>query len=359
MTYRPLLKKLSKAAVISFTLSVFLCFLPSLAEENKNFNPKPASASFYNLGLKSFEQGDLESSTTFFKRAIDLDPGFVDAYYNLGAIYKKQNNFREAAVTFLKANEINPKDYEVAFELGNCYLELKGYEKAKKYYALIPPDFERYTEVKQKIELANQGLANPNLVNAPKTEEGQAQLLVNTLTKDKPTTPASQNQAQNNSQEALVNTLAASNEEKGSTSNSLKKVLKHEYKIITKNFYGPTGIAKDSKNNIYIGNFTRDSIEKIHPDGSREIFFEQNGVSGPVGLAIDESDNLYVANYNGNSIIRISPNKEVAVVIEKVVKPYYLYYDLISKKLLITVQGNDSLVEVDTSKVTKQQISSR
>lgn len=293
------------------TIVLITTQLSVLSEEPNQ--PKPASASVYNLGLKSYEQGDTESAITFFKKAIDLDPDFVDAYYNLGAIYKKQGNNQSAIWAFKKAVEINPSDYEAKFELAICLLEEKNYLEAKKYFTAIPSDFPRYDEVKENMEKVNAYLAIlPN---------NQAQLLADTLTK--PT-----------------------------------KETFDKFKTITTNFHGPAGITKDSKNNIYIANFVKNNIEKISTDGSREIFIENLGIEGPIGLAIDEADNLYVANYNGNSITKISPQKDISVLVNEITKPYYLFYDSRQRKLYATVQGNDSLIEINTQNIAKQPITS-
>ncbi len=335
----------------------------TLVPENTNtkseFNPKPASASLYNLGLKSYEQGDIKSAVSFFRRAIDLDPGFVDAYYNLGAIYKKQKDFPLAIDAFQKAYNINNEDFEATFELASCYFEERNYQNAKKYFSLIPANFPKYGESKQKIALADQRLISAdspqNLpseasVNLNNSKEFQAQLLADTLEKaeqQQPSNPQNSKAIEPQAQ-LLVNNLAKPSKEN----------LTPQVKTITSNFNGPTGIAKDSKNNIYIGNFVNDKIERITSDGKRETFFEKNGVKGPVGLAIDGNDNLYIANYNGNSIIKITQNKEVSVISNKVIKPYYLLFDSVANKLFVTVQGNDALVEINTSSDSKQPITS-
>ena len=313
--------------------------LPGFSEESsetsKSFNPKPASASVYNLGLKSYEQGDLQSATSFFKRAVDLDPDFVDAYYNLGAIYKKQGDISLAINAFQKAVDITPGDAEATFELASCYLLEKNYLKAKKYFSSVPQDFPRYSEAKKNLVTINQYLA---LEIPAQAQESQAQLVSEKLG------DSSQPQAQ-----LLVDTLTKPG----------KEVFKDNFRIIRSNFNGPTGVVKDSRNNIYIANFTGDKIERINNDGKREVFVEKLGIKGPVGLAIDENDNLYVANYGGDSITKITPDKEASILVSKIIRPYYLFYDTLSKKLLVTVQGNDALVEVDTLNVSKQPITSR
>lgn len=333
--------------------------VPENINSKSDFNPKPASASLYNLGLKSYEQGDLKSAISFFKRAIDLDPEFVDGFFNLGAIYKKQKDFPLAIDAFQKAYNINSEDNEVAYELASCYFEEKNYQSAKKYFSGLPTNFPKYNEAKQKIDLANQYLASTNSQNQASgttttqtatSKESQAQLLADTLAKAKSIdTSASQNTnapVQNNQAQLLVNDIAKPS----------KEDLTIPIKVITSNFNGPTGIAKDSKNNIYIGNFASDKIERITSDGEREVFFEKNGIKGPVGLAIDGNDNVYVANYSGDSILKITQNKEVSVISNKVIRPYYLLFDALSNKLFITVQGNDALVEINTSPDSKQPI---
>ncbi|MBI2995796.1 MAG: tetratricopeptide repeat protein [Candidatus Melainabacteria bacterium] len=322
-------KKISLNIFLLFILLI-LCFIHTPAysqgiqeakESAKNFNPKPASASLYNLGLKSYEQGDLQSAVIYFKKAIDLDPEFVDAYYNLGAIYKKQKNLPLAIFFFQKAVELNSKDAEATYELASCYYENKNFIKAKEYFSLLPKDFPKYGEVMNKLGIINQTLVQQNNSS---TAESQAQLLVNTLTKP--------------SQEDF----------------------KDPVKTVTSNLNGgPTGIAKDSKNNLYVANFTKDRIERINANGTREIFIEKLGIKGPVGIAIDQSDNIYVANYTGNSILKITQNKEVTVLADNIIKPYYLFYDTESNKLFATLQGNDSLVELEPTKISKQPITSR
>ena len=330
----------------------------SLVPEDTNtkseFNPKPASASLYNLGLKSYEQGDIKSAVSFFRRSIDLDPEFIDAYYNLGAIYKKQKDFPLAIEAFQKAYNLNHEDFEAAFELASCYFEEKDYQNAKNYFSMIPSNFPKSNEAKQKTDLINQSLAANQGTSEPRQHldtsvPNQAQLLANTLGKaEEQTRSNNKEQDPGTSTQAIVNNLAKPSKEN----------LAPQMKIITSNFNGPTGIAKDSKNNIYIGNFASDRIERISSDGKREVFLEKAGIKGPVGLAIDGNDNLYVANYGGDSIIKITQNKEVSVISNKVVRPYYLLYDPFSNKLFATVQGNDALVEITTSPDSKEPITS-
>ena len=313
--------------ISSFAQSV----APQNDSQNDSKNPKPASASLYNLGLKSYDQGDIPSSITFFKKAIDLDPNFVDAYFNLGAIYKKQKNYFNAIQAFQKAVDLSYEDYEAVYELASCCFEDKQYDRAKQLFSLIPPNSTKHTDAQQSIAKADRYIEIDSAVVSGNTEkvlepETQAQLLVDTLAKPQ-------------EQEEETRLIASQHQ---------NETFTPSVKTITSNFNGPAGVVKDSNKNLYIANFVKNRIDKITPEGKREVFIEKFGLEGPIGLTIDEHDNLYVANYNGNSIVKISPNKTISVVVDKLSKPYYLFYDSALSKLYATVQGNDSLVEIDT-----------
>lgn len=344
--------------ILNILMVIHLTALPVFSldepDQNKNFNPKPASASVYNLGLKSYEQGDLESAISFFKQATDLDPKFVDAYYNLGAIYKKEKKYYSAINALQRAVDINSDDLEIIYELASCYMEVKNYQKAKQYFSVIPQNFPKYTEVAKNLERIKYQVAleNPSQVGEPNqisNEQFQAQLLADTLTKKEVPNNneviVNQPQPQQAQQKAqlLANTLIQPSRE----------AFKQKIRTVSTNFVGPTGIAKDSKNNLYIANFANDTIEKVTPGGVREIFATKNGISGPVGLAVDENDTVYVANYNNNSIVRITQDRQVSVIVSKIVKPYYLFYDNNTSKLFVTAQGNDSLVEIEPRNISQ------
>jgi streptogramin lyase len=70
---------------------------------------------------------------------------------------------------------------------------------------------------------------------------------------------------------------------------------------------GPTGVAFDSKNDVYVSYYTTPSWVKYKANGKSPQEF-QDGVNGPEGIALDSSDNVYVSNSAANDITVYSPS---------------------------------------------------
>jgi streptogramin lyase len=64
---------------------------------------------------------------------------------------------------------------------------------------------------------------------------------------------------------------------------------------------GPTGVAFDKKNNVYVSYYTTPSWVKYNASGVFQ-FEVQNGVNGPEGIQLDKTGNVYVSNSAGNNI---------------------------------------------------------
>jgi serine/threonine-protein kinase len=70
---------------------------------------------------------------------------------------------------------------------------------------------------------------------------------------------------------------------------------------------GPTGVAFDSKDNVYVSEYTTPSWVKFSPTGHliKEV---QDGVNGPEGIALDSKGNVYVSNSDSNNITEYNPS---------------------------------------------------
>lgn len=277
------------------TRTIYLLALVSMligfsASQAKAYDPEAVKA--YNQAIDYSQKSDYTDAITYFKKATLLDPDFTDAYFNLGAIYEYQNNPDLALEYFTKVFRSNSKDYESIYKIASIYEKKGDYRKALDYASLIPSNSNRYLA---SIEI-----------------QKQAKLKI------------SQQQAR----------YTAAHSAAPATTN----------KVILRNFYGPTGIAKDKEGNLYVANYTNNSIVKIYPNGQRKTLSQGGLISGPVGLAVDRSNNIYVANYKSNQILKITPQGTVGVILKWVKKPYYLFVD--GDILYISEQGNNSVIKL-------------
>ncbi len=80
----------------------------------------------FERGVKLYKEGDLTSAETAFRKAIELDSEFAEAYANLGSLLANQNNLPEAISQFENAVRLRPELAVLHYQLGVAlYLENK------------------------------------------------------------------------------------------------------------------------------------------------------------------------------------------------------------------------------------------
>ncbi|NEQ41632.1 MAG: tetratricopeptide repeat protein [Okeania sp. SIO3I5] len=80
----------------------------------------------FERGVKLYKEGDLKSAEAAFRKAIDLDSEFAEAYANLGSLLANQNNLSEAISQFENAVRLRPELAVLHYQLGVAlYLENK------------------------------------------------------------------------------------------------------------------------------------------------------------------------------------------------------------------------------------------
>jgi tetratricopeptide (TPR) repeat protein len=90
-----------------------------------------ASAAFQSLAAKATAAQDadsLDEAVPLFRKALALNPRWVEGWWSLGEIDYKQDHYRAAAVEFKKVVALNPKYGTAHAMLGLCEFEL-GQEK--------------------------------------------------------------------------------------------------------------------------------------------------------------------------------------------------------------------------------------
>ena len=67
----------------------------------------PSRVEAYNgVGVTFYARGDLDEALAWYKRALQVDPAFGDAYYNLGCVYALQGK-KELAFRYLRLAALN------------------------------------------------------------------------------------------------------------------------------------------------------------------------------------------------------------------------------------------------------------
>lgn len=253
----------------------------------------------YNKGIDYYQLGQFEESASCFKKAIELDPNYIDAYYNLGSIleYLKQD---EAALSVFKQIIIRkPDDYESVYKAAALSKKLGEYEKAKMYLTLIPTD----TMIGQR-----------------------AKQLASTMNTDLPTAKVEQTQP------------------KTYTDANPKNNSDGMYSDIA----SPTGVIADNSGNLFVAGFSDNTIYKIGPDNKKIVYIKSQKIDGPIGLAIDSPGNIYIANYNKDNILKVDKNGAISELISNIQKPYCMY--ITGNLLFISSQGSNSVIRYKLDK---------
>lgn len=247
----------------------------------------------YNKGIDYYQLGQFEESASCFKKAIELDPNYIDAYYNLGSIleYLKQD---EAALAVFKQIILRkPDDYEAVYKAAALSKKVGEYDKAKMYLTLIPTD----TLIGQR-----------------------AKQLADSMNTDIPTAKAEQTQPQS---------YIAANPKNDSDG---------VYSDIT----SPTGVVTDNTGNLYVAGFSDNTIYKIGPDNKKIVYIKSEKIDGPIGLAIDNNGNIYIANYNKDNILKVDRNGLITELLSNIQKPYCMH--ITGDLLFISSQGSNSII---------------
>ncbi|MCP4884974.1 MAG: tetratricopeptide repeat protein [Flavobacteriales bacterium] len=95
-------------------------------------------ALYFNIGVISGEQGDVEKAKEYYKKCIELDPNYVDAYVNLGSAYLEDDKVLVEEMN-KNLNDFDKYD-EIKARQSALYKEvIPFYEKA---YELKPDDLD-------------------------------------------------------------------------------------------------------------------------------------------------------------------------------------------------------------------------
>jgi tetratricopeptide (TPR) repeat protein len=290
---------------ISFVLLLQYGFTAhAVIEKKKRTVPKldPKAFQLSQVAYHLASQKDYDTAIVYFKRSLEIEPKYKDALFNLGSIYRIQKKYTDAYVCFQQLVTINPNDQDAQMEKVITLIGLKNFTEASYEFRKISPTTARYREVQKILEKAvlNQK-KNIAETQAPKLQE-TTQLY-----------PSRSKPSGQLSWESL-------------------------------NFSSPTGITVDSDQNVYVANFTTDTVEKISPDGSRRTTIaDAKLVSGPSDLFFDpKTGRLLVCNYKSGTIISLFEDGHSQILAKNLSKPYSFHLTD-DGRLLVSEQGKKAL----------------
>jgi tetratricopeptide (TPR) repeat protein len=105
----------------------------NLADEEKRRQLAEAKR-LNNAGVMAYHNGQYERALGLFKKAIELDASFTEAYNNLGLTHTEMNNEEKATEAFRKAIELSPELSATYNNLGYVFYRLGSYDEAITMY---------------------------------------------------------------------------------------------------------------------------------------------------------------------------------------------------------------------------------
>jgi Tfp pilus assembly protein PilF len=123
----------------------------SIGVEQKVEKDRPLASDVlnqFNLGVQFYNQREISKAIQAYKKVIEMDPSYIEAYNNLGIIYQELGDFENALKAYQKSIEINSQ-YEKAYNnLGILFYLKDRYEEAleafQKALAINPNNIESY-----------------------------------------------------------------------------------------------------------------------------------------------------------------------------------------------------------------------
>jgi len=120
----------STVRIILNPLKVTKTVGPGTISAASGYQPVPEAVALQKEALKEIEKKQFDEAELRLRKAIELDPKFVDAHINLGALLMQKKNYAEAETILRKAFEVDPKSILVLLNLGVTLNHLGKYTDA-------------------------------------------------------------------------------------------------------------------------------------------------------------------------------------------------------------------------------------
>ena len=169
------------SASIAARLGLTLFYLGKIKESIETLGaciakyPQCAEAMCYRGEVEAATSATPQKAQDYFQKAVDMDPGYVEAWYQRARFCMSQNDYPQSREYLLKVLEIEPLNVKAHARLGMAYYYLNEQELAKKAYqtalALNPNDYNTHYNLGE-LYYTKYGDSAAALVEFKKTLEG-------------------------------------------------------------------------------------------------------------------------------------------------------------------------------------------
>jgi len=101
----------------SFLIAPLLVLLAACSTD-----PKAICKKYVDNGNRYFERGQYKEASILYRRALNKDQRYADAWYRLGLTNLRLSLFADARKDFSRAAELDPSNLDALVELGNIDL---------------------------------------------------------------------------------------------------------------------------------------------------------------------------------------------------------------------------------------------
>ena len=120
--------------------------------------PEEKKMKFFDKGKTFYEQGDYVKARLELKNAVQIDPKFARGYYYLGLTEQEERDFRKAFGYFSKAVELDPGLLDAQVEVGKYLMASGKREDAMQKADLAlasKPDHQKALLLKAAVLISN------------------------------------------------------------------------------------------------------------------------------------------------------------------------------------------------------------
>jgi tetratricopeptide (TPR) repeat protein len=115
----------------------------------------PSAEQEYNRGLRARAAKDWTAAVGSFRKAVEIRPGFPEAWNELGYALRNQGRYDESVRAYDEALRLRPRFPEALEYLGEAYVKMGRLDEARRIHERLKPlDAARALELAEVIDKA-------------------------------------------------------------------------------------------------------------------------------------------------------------------------------------------------------------